>query len=126
MLSDAPVSAVLPTTDLARAKDFYQNKLGLKLQQLPMDDPVLFEAGKGTVLVVYLRAEGTKAEHTAAGFDVDDLATTMKELEANGVKFEDYPEMEGFDTATHTMNFGSASSAWFKDPDGNIIAINQM
>ena len=126
MLSGAPVSAILPTTDLDRAKDFYQNQLGLKLMDMSMDDPLMFGAGAGTTLVVYHRPQGTKAEHTVAGFDVKDLAAVMRGLESKGIKFEDYPQMEGFDTATHTVSFGGIKSAWFKDPDGNIIAISQM
>ncbi len=125
MLTDSPVSAVLPAMDMARAKDFYQNKLGLKLMPMPMDDPMIFEAGDKTALVVYHRAEGTKAEHTVAGFNVSDVAATIKELGAKGVVFEDY-DMPGLKTVDHIMDYGSAKSAWFKDTEGNIIAVNQM
>ena len=125
MLSDAPVSAVLPATDLNRAKDFYQHKLGLKPLPLPMDDPIMFSAGEGTTLVVYHRAEGTKAEHTVAGFKVKDVAQTIAELEAKGVVFEDY-DQPGLKTVNHIADYGTAKSAWFKDSEGNILAINQM
>lgn len=125
MLNDSPVSAVLPSKDLEMSKDFYQNKLGLKLTDMPMEDPLMFGAGQGTVLVVYKRAEGNQAEHTQAGFNVKDIDGLMKELASKGVKFEDY-DMPGFDKATHTMSYGAVKSAWFKDPDGNILALNQM
>ncbi|HTH72229.1 MAG TPA: VOC family protein [Candidatus Pristimantibacillus sp.] len=125
MLSDSPAAAILPAMDMARAKDFYQNKLGLKLTPMPMEDPMIFEAGKGTTIVVYHRAEGTKAEHTAAGFLVDDVAATIKDLEAKGVVFEDY-DMPGLKTVDHIMDYGQGKSAWFKDTEGNILAINQM
>jgi predicted enzyme related to lactoylglutathione lyase len=125
MLSNAPVSAILPVTDLVGAKDFYEKKLGLKCLPMPMDDPMIFEAGKGTTLVVYYRPQPTKAEHTVAGFLVDDVAQTIKDLEAKGVVFEDY-DMPGLKTVNHIMDYGAGKSAWFKDPDGNTIAINQM
>lgn len=125
MLSDSPVSAILPATDLARAKDFYQNKLGLKVKDMPMDDPIMFEAGQGSVLVVYKRPEPTKAEHTVAGFLVDDVEKTVKDLEAKGVKFEDY-DMPDLKTVNHIMDYGQGKSAWFKDSEGNILAISQM
>ncbi|HXH27299.1 MAG TPA: VOC family protein [Candidatus Acidoferrum sp.] len=125
MLNNAPISAVLPAMDLTRAKDFYQNKLGLKQVVMPIEDPLIFEAGKGTTLVVYHRAEGTKAEHTVAGFAVEDIAATIKMLEANGVVFEDY-DMPDLKTADHIMDYGSAKSAWFKDTEGNILSLNQM
>ena len=66
LLSVAPVSAILPVTDLVGAQDFYEKKLGLKRLPMPMDDPMVFEAGKDTRLVVYYRPEPTKAEHTLA------------------------------------------------------------
>lgn len=125
MLDSAPVSAVLPATDLARAKDFYQNKLGLKPMPMSVDDPAIFMAGEGTSLVLYHRSEPTKAEHTVAGFRVADVAQTIKDLEAKGVVFEDY-DMPGLKTVDHIMDYGTAKSAWFKDSEGNIIAINQM
>lgn len=125
MLDGAPVSAILPAMDMARAKDFYQNKLGLKLMDMPMDDPMMFQAGKGTMLVVYHRPDGTKAEHTVAGFSVDDLEATIKELEGKDVMFEDY-DMPGIKTVNHIMDYGKGKSAWFKDTEGNIIAVNQM
>jgi predicted enzyme related to lactoylglutathione lyase len=125
MLSDAPVAAVLPAMDMARAKDFYQNKLGLKLLAMPMDDPMIFHAGDKTALVVYHRPDGTKAEHTVAGFNVKDLVATIKELSAKGVIFEDY-DMPGLKTVDHIMDYGGAKSAWFKDTEGNIIAVNEM
>jgi predicted enzyme related to lactoylglutathione lyase len=125
MLADSPVAAVLPAMDMARAKDFYQNKLGLKLIPLPMEDPLIFEAGDKTTLVIYHRPDGTKAEHTVAGFNVKDVVATIKELSAKGVVFEDY-DMPGLKTVDHIMDYGGSKSAWFKDTEGNILAVNQM
>jgi predicted enzyme related to lactoylglutathione lyase len=125
MLSDYPVAAILPAVDMARAKDFYQNKLGLKLQPMPMEDPMIFEAGAGTSLVIYHKSEGTKAEHTVAGFNVKELEQLIETLSAKGVVFEDY-DMPGLKTVDHIMDYGGIKSAWFKDSEGNILALNQM
>lgn len=125
MLSDAPVSAILPSENLVVSKDFYQNKLGLKLVPAPMEDPLMFEAGDKTILVVYYRPDGTKAEHTVAGFMVSDIEQKIEQLEDQGVEFEDY-DLEDLKTINHIMSYGDVKSAWFKDPDGNILALNQM
>ena len=125
MLQDAPISAILPAVDLERAKDFYQHKLGLKLLDLPMKDPLVFVAGDGTNLVVYYRPDGTKAEHTVAGFAVKDVEQAVAELKLKGVVFEDY-DMPGLKTVNHIMSYGNVKSAWFKDTEGNILALNQM
>jgi len=125
MLSDSPVSAILPSKDLQKSKEFYQTKLGLAPVPMALDDPLMFTAGNDTVLVVYHRPEGTKAEHTVAGFMVADLKNKMSGLKANGIEFEDY-DMPGFDHENKIMTYGNIKSAWFKDPDGNILALNQM
>lgn len=118
MLSEAPVAAVLPSTDLDRSKNFYQTKLGLKL--VSGEGPLIFEAGKGTLLQIYLRPEGVKPEHTVAAFRVHDITSIVKELLDKGVVFEDY---EG--TTNHVMESGQAKLAWLKDPDGNILALDE-
>lgn len=125
MLSDAPVSVVLPAMDMARARDFYQNKLGLNPRGAPTDDPMVFEAGEDTVITMYHKPEGTKAEHTAASFLVEDIMVTMKELEAKGVIFEDY-DLPGLKTVNHIAAYDDTKSAWFKDSEGNILALVQM
>jgi catechol 2,3-dioxygenase-like lactoylglutathione lyase family enzyme len=119
MLGNAQVAALLPTTDIEAAKDFYQNKLGLKL--LPIENgPVVFEAGDGTTLEVYPRSEPSKAEHSVAAFRVTDIASVIAELEGKGVVFEDY---EG--TVNHVMEYGPTKLAWLKDPDGNILSLSE-
>lgn len=125
MLSDSPVSAILPSKDLAKSKEFYQTKLGLTLVPLPVEDPLTFKAGEDTTLAVYHRPEGTKAEHTVAGFMVTNLENIMSGLMANGIEFEDY-DMPGFDHENKIMSYGDTKAAWFKDPDGNILALTQM
>lgn len=124
MLSQCLMSAVLPAEDLDRATKFYQETLGLKLN---MDVPggKLFEAGHGTLVLLYAygRAE---AGNTVLGFNVDDLDAEMTDLRAKGVLFEDY-DLPNLKTVSGVADWGLAGrSAWFKDSEGNIIALNQM
>ena len=125
-LSDAPVAAVLPVTDLDRAKKFYIQTLGLKEMEVKKHEgeEVMLEAGKGTGLLLYKRPP-VKVEHTQAGFMVDDLESTMTELKGKGVQFEEY-DMPGLKTVNGVATIEGEKSAWLKDPDGNIIALSEM
>lgn len=125
MLSNYPVAAILPITDAKRSKKFYQDTLGLRLIELPgPDDLLMFEAGKGTSLVLYTRPP-VKVEHTQVGFNVDDVEKVVKELREKGVEFEEY-DMPGLKTVKGIATMEGSKSAWFKDPDGNTLSINQM
>jgi catechol 2,3-dioxygenase-like lactoylglutathione lyase family enzyme len=130
MLANSPVYAVLPCTDLDGARKFYNQTLGLKEVELPTAEEAgqaaLYECGSGTNLLVYVRPTPTKADHTAAGWMVEDLDSVADELISRGVKFEvyDMPGVEFDERGVATM--GNLKSAWFTDPEGNILAINQM
>lgn len=88
-LSSAPIYPTLPVVDLERAKKFYQEKLGLKPLPAREPDGVMFECGGGRQLLIYKRAP-TKADNTAAAFDVSDLEETVRELKNKWIKFEEY------------------------------------
>lgn len=125
LLTDAPIAAVLPAEDINRAKKFYTEKLGLKIKDENKERGELyFDCGAGTMLLIYKRKR-TTAEHTAAGFKVDDIEKTIEELKAKGVKFEDY-DFPGLKTVNGIATFGDMKGAWFTDPEGNIVAITQM
>lgn len=126
MLQDTRIEPTIPVTDLEKARSFYTKRLGLS----PSDESEThlgFDLGDGTHLTVFERATPTSGEHTAAGFVVDersDLEELVGELEEAGVEFETFPEMEGeIDGVIHS--FEGYSSAWFRDPDRNLIAISQ-
>ena len=123
MLTNAPAAAVLPVSDMERAVEFYTQTLGLKPKG-SMEGGVMLEAGMGTMVFIYVRP-GVKVEHTQLGFSVDDLEAEVAELRGKGVEFEDY-DMPGLTTEDGISTMGNSKSAWFKDPDGNIIAVNQM
>ncbi len=124
MLTNARITANIPAVDLARAKKFYGETLGLKELSVPMEGIALFEGGEGTRISMYER-EATKAEHTAAGFTVDDIETVVKELKNRGVVFEEY-DYPDFKTVESIATLGPVKSAWFKDTEGNILCIDEQ
>lgn len=125
MLKNSSISAVLPVVDLPRAKKFYNQTLGLPIAKEDAEG-ITFNSGDCTSLLVYPRSTPTKADHTAAGWQVDDLETEVRELKTRGVRFEQY-DMPGLKTNSDGIaNMGTSKAAWFKDPEGNILAITQM
>jgi catechol 2,3-dioxygenase-like lactoylglutathione lyase family enzyme len=127
MLNTAPIAAVLATTAMDRARDFYERRLGLEPSGEPMPGPgaVLYACGEGTRLLVYERANAGDSEATSANFFVDDVEGTVDRLRANGVAFEDY-DMGDIKTENGIATTGDFKAAWFKDPDGNILCVSSM
>ncbi len=124
MLADKPVMTTLPVVDLQRARKFYEEKLGLGSPISSSEKNVTYECGQGTKLYLYQR-EQTKADHTAFSFLVDDIEQEVRELKKKGVSFESY-DMPGFEVVDNIMSWDNVKAAWFKDSEGNIIAISQI
>ena len=124
MLANRKISAVLCSTDLERSRRFYEETVGLTVSPETIPNHVLFEAG-GTTLLVYGRPSPNHADHTQVRFWTDDVAGDVAALRARGVKFEEYdfPALKTVDGVATTAGVGR--SAWFKDPDGNTIALFQ-
>ena len=123
LLTRAEVTTMLPVKDLERARQFYVERLGLEPEGLAADGKFLLRAN-GTTLALFPKPEGTKAEHTAVSFRVDDIAAAIRELKARGVQFADY-DLPGFKTVEHVCVLGSEKAAWFQDPEGNILCLHQ-
>lgn len=126
MLRDVPVMAILPAEDIDRARAFYAEKLGLRLADDPLvGDDLLFEGGDGTKLYVYKKEGGTKADHTVAGWLVEDVEEAVNDLREKGVVFETY-DMPGLKTDERGIaELGGVQGAWFKDTEGNILGITE-
>lgn len=124
MLTNAPVTAIVPATNIERARKFYEEKLGLHAPADLGGDHVLYTCGAGTTLLVYQRGEPTKAEHTQASFMVEDIEKEVAELRARGVVFEEY-DFPGLKTVNGIASIANEKSAWFKDSEGNILALGQ-
>ena len=125
-LGESRLAAVVPAVDIKRAKKFYVDTLGLKLVKEDPGPGMMLQAGGGTMLYVYQRA-ASKADHTQVSFEVKNIEAHVKELKAKGVKFEDYdiPAMK-LKTVNGIATMDGMKSAWFKDSEGNILALNQM
>ncbi len=104
---------------------FYAETLGLRRAYADQRRGIYFEAGGGTLLNVYERELSPPAQSVAT-FLVDDLAARMKELRGRGVVFEEYDEPE-LKTRDGMYTDGTGfKAAWFKDPDGNIVGMEQL
>lgn len=123
MLNTASVTTMLPVKDLARARAFYEGRLGLTAGRFKPDGKFVYEVA-GSTLALFPKPEGTKAEHTAISFRVKDIAASVAELQRAGVVFEDY-DLPGFKTVEHVCVLGSEKAAWFKDTEGNFLCIHE-
>ena len=121
-LNDAVITTTLPATDLARAKQFYQDTLGLAIV-LEMEAHIMFRTGAGSQIMLYPRG-ATTADHTVCSFDVPDVEAAVAELRGQGVTFEEY-DMPGLKTVNGIATIGDQKAAWFKDTEGNILSIGE-
>ncbi len=113
----------LPVVDLKRAEKFYQDKLGFKIEREDASPGAVIKApGCDCYLYLYQR-QPTKADHTVAAIRVDDVESTMRELKAKGVKFEDY-NLPNLKTVNGLFKMNGYRMAWFKDTENNILAIS--
>src|SRR6266849_5012428 len=104
MLGNYPIDVVLLAMDLAAAKDFYADKLGLPvLSESPSG--VTFHCGGDSQLVVTKSSVGTKDEQTQATFRVSDVRAEVSEMRRRGVKIEDY-DMPGLQTQDGIADIG--------------------
>ena len=124
MLSNYPIDVVLLARDLAAAKAFYADKLGLPvLSESP--GGVTFQCGGDSQLVVTKSSVGTKDEQTQATFRVADVRAEGSCLRRHGVQIEDY-DMPGLKTHDGIADIGFAWMAWFIDPDKNCVGLMQL
>ena len=123
MLTTSDVIAFSPTTDLARARTFYEGVLGLPV----VDENAyacVFDA-HGTMLRVTAVAQVARPGYTVLGWSVTDIAETVTELEARGVAFAHYDGMEQDAHGVWTTSNGDRI-AWFADPDGNVLSLTEF
>jgi catechol 2,3-dioxygenase-like lactoylglutathione lyase family enzyme len=118
---DARVEAVIPVSDRERAIDFYGNLLGLELVKDEPDE-IVFKAGYGTMVSLYESVGAGQSRATLAAFMVDDLDDAVDGLAKRGLEFEEYDFAE-LRTVNRIADLGTHRAAWFKDPDGNILAV---
>ena len=125
-LSRYRVGAGLAVSDMDRAREFYEGKLGLSVS-IDSGDNVQYRCAEGTVMHVYLSPEHAgKSTATLVGWDVDDVERVVDELNSRGITFERYDEGPIITDEKGIATFeGGAKVAYFKDPDGNTLSIAQ-
>ena len=121
MLANRRVAATIPASDMARAKRWYDEKLGLK----PIREAEYgtdYALADGTRFGLYPTGNAGKAPNTLMGFSSTDLEGDVAALRKRGVKFEDY-DMPQLKTVNGIASMGDTKAAWFKDSEGNILAL---
>jgi predicted enzyme related to lactoylglutathione lyase len=122
MLQNAKMYAYIPAQDVARARAFYEQKVGLKPAR-ELAGGVSYEFAGGTACFLYPTPNAGTSKASQAFWDVTDLEAEMAALKARGVVFETYADMPGMRDGV--MTAGGAKAAWFKDTEGNIMALVQ-
>jgi predicted enzyme related to lactoylglutathione lyase len=122
MLKDAPIIPYIPVSDLARARNFYQGVIGLVAKE-EINGGVVYECG-GNKAFMYVSGGAGTSKASQAFWSVKDIKAEVAELKSRGVQFEEY-DMPGMKMENSIATAGGAMAAWFKDTEGNIMAIVQ-
>jgi predicted enzyme related to lactoylglutathione lyase len=122
MLRTAPIRAYIPASDVSRARKFYEEVLGLRPKE-EYAGGLIYESGGSEVFMYPTKNAGT-SKASQAFWEVDDVETEVAELKARGVVFEEY-DMPGIKMVNSIATGGGAKTAWFKDSEGNILAVSQ-
>ncbi|MDQ1582823.1 MAG: hypothetical protein QOF36_877 [Microbacteriaceae bacterium] len=122
MLKEA--HAVLPASDLQRAREFYHNVLELDPDE---EHPgmLTYHPGSGTAFEIYETTNAGTAKNTQMCWVTDNLDAEMARLRDHGVRFEDY-DIPGLKTENGVATDDESRTAWFRDSEGNFICVTQM
>jgi len=126
MLGQSDLIAFVPTRDPVKAREFYEQTLGLKFIS---QDPFALQFSAHGVTLRIVNVSGvqnfTPAPFTILGWHVPDVASAVRELTSKGVEFQRFPGMNQ-DAQGIWQSPSGAKVAWFKDPDGNILSITHL
>ena len=121
MLGKADAMPMIAVRDIDRARKFYGGTLGLETTA-EMGGEVLRVQSGDTVINVYRSEHAGTNKATALTFDVDDIEAQVTELRDKGIFFEHY-DMPGLERQGDLYVAQGMKTAWFKDPDGNILSL---
>ena len=121
MLGKADATPMIAVSDLDRAKKFYEDTLGLAIDNEWGDEGVTLKSGDTLVNVYRSEFAGTN-KATALNFDVDDIESEVSELKSKGIMFEHY-DLPGLEQRGDLYVAEGMKTCWFKDPDGNILSL---
>ncbi|HEX9367107.1 MAG TPA: VOC family protein [Vicinamibacterales bacterium] len=122
MLTSAPIRAYIPVSNVSRARQFYEGIVGLK-PKLEYAGGVIYECG-GAEVFMYPTPNAGTSKASQAFWQVADVEAEVAGLKARGVTFEEY-DMPGITMKNNIATGGGAKTAWFKDTEGNILAVSQ-
>jgi catechol 2,3-dioxygenase-like lactoylglutathione lyase family enzyme len=123
MLTNAPIVPYIPVADVARARRFYEGTLGFTAKE-EYAGGVIYECGKNSWVFIYPSPGAGTSKASTAFWAVDDVVAEVADLKARGVVFEEY-DMPGITMVNSIATAGRAKTAWFKDSEGNILAVSQ-
>jgi catechol 2,3-dioxygenase-like lactoylglutathione lyase family enzyme len=124
MLANDPIYPSLPAADLERAKRFYAEKLGLTPEsELP--GGLLYRCGADTRFSLFISQGEASGTHTQATWVTSDIESEVAALKARGVVFEEY-DLPSLSTVNSIATAGPIKGAWFKDSEGNLLALAQF
>ena len=123
MLQKAPMYSYIPAKDVARARKFYEGTLGFEPSQ-EIAGGVRYDFGDHTSCFLYPTPNAGTSHASQAFWKVDNIEREVADLRSKGVTFEEY-DMPGIKTVNGIATAGGAKTAWFKDTEGNILAISQ-
>lgn len=124
MLQNFRFDAIIPASDLERARRWYAEKLGL---DEPREAPegLYYDCGEGTRFLLYPASGPASGQHTQGGWVVDDIDQVVADLKSRGVAFEEY-DFPGLKTVDSIADLGGERGAWFKDSEGNTLTVGQL
>jgi catechol 2,3-dioxygenase-like lactoylglutathione lyase family enzyme len=123
MLGDKRVATTIPVRDPAQARSFYEGTLGLRVARELADGSIEYECGGGTSVYTYPTQENAgKSPATLASFEVEDAEATVRDMRTKGITVEEY-DFPGLKTVDGVAEVAGSKGGWFKDPDGNILAV---
>lgn len=124
-LSDSDAMPTIAVRDLVAARDFYEDTLGLTVQQeMPEAGVVVYKSGSGMVQVYQSEQAGTNRA-TYATWEVDDIEDVAAALRSKGVVFDHYPDMPDVTLDGDVHSWNGERAAWFRDPEGNILCLHE-
>ena len=124
ILTEAPAFPSFSVDDLAKARTFYRDTLGLEV--VDREEGLELEVGSGSKVFVYSKPDHRPATFTILNFPVEDVESAVEKLKSTGVRFENY-DLPGIKTDERGIARADDGPvmAWFKDPAGNILSVLQ-
>jgi len=123
MLSELEIIATIPAADIARARGFYKDTLGLDPSE-ERADGLIYQTPSGSQFLIYETPNAGTAQNTAMSWVTTDIEGDVADLRSRGVVFEEY-DFPGLKTEDGIATNDGLRAAWFKDSEGNILAVSE-